>query len=252
MTMPDPATVRRVGSNYRRRRPMPAVVLLAVLGLVATIVWIRTIDATEDEAELACGPIQPVTPTEPAVDPGAAGATPPPAGQPTPAQPTPTLGEVLPASALDSVDPLPPDAVRVRVLNASGRRGQATLAAAVLTDDLGFAPASEPADDPLYANGALNCYGQIRFGEAGKAAGRTLSIVMPCLELVKDGRQDDTVDLAIGQRFDNLLPSPNAQEVLRQLQELASQPVDPSGGQQGVAATVDPALIGAARSAVRC
>lgn len=268
MTMPDSATTRRVGSGYRRRRPLPAIALIVVLGLVATIVWIRTLDTAEERTDQACGVAQPATATESA----SGGAVPPLPGQTPgdgtgagtgagtgvgtgaeqPVQSPPTLGDVLPASALDDVDPLPPDAVKVRVLNASGKRGQATLVAGVLAEDLGFASAGEPADDPLYADGSMDCHGQIRFGEAGTAAGRTLSLVMPCVELVRDGRQDDTVDLAVGQQFDNLSPSSEAEEVLRQLKELASQPIDPSGGQQGAPVTVDPTLLTAARSTARC
>jgi hypothetical protein len=245
--MPDPATTRRVGSGYRRRRPLPAVVLMVTLGLVATVVWIRTLDSAHDRADQTCGAPQPVSVTAPTTDP----AAPPPADQPAPQAP-PTPGDVLAAGALDDVDPLPPDAVKVRVLNASGKRGQATLVAGVLAEDLGFASAGDPADDPLYADGSMDCHGQIRFGEAGTAAGRTLSIVMPCLELVRDGRQDDTVDLAVGQQFDNLSTSQEAQEVLRQLKELATQPIDPSGGQQGAPVTVDPTLLTAARAVARC
>ncbi len=246
MTMPEPATTRRVGSGYRRRRPLPAVVLIVVLGLVATIVWIRTLDTAEKRTDLACGTPQPATAT---TAPGTVDGEPPPAEAPVP---PPTPGNVLPASALDDVDPLPPDAVKVRVLNASGRRGQATLVSGVLAEDHKFASAGEPGDDPLYANGSMDCHGQIRFGEAGMAAGRTLSIVMPCLELVRDARPDDTVDLAIGQLFDSLKPSPEAQEVLRRLSELATAPLDPTGGQQAAPATVEPSLIASARSSAHC
>lgn len=245
--MPDPATTRRVGSGYRRRRPLPALTLMVALGLVATVVWIRTLDTAEERADQTCGAPQPASVTAQTTDP----AAPPPAGEAVPPT-TPTPGDVLPVGALDDVDPLPADAVKVRVLNASGKRGQATLVSGVLAEDLGFASAGEPADDPLYADGSMDCHGQIRFGEAGTAAGRTLSIVMPCMELVRDGRQDDTVDLAVGRLFDNLSASPEAEEVLRQLQELATQPIDPSGGQQGAPVTVDPTLITAARAVARC
>ncbi|HEY0640472.1 MAG TPA: envelope integrity protein Cei [Pseudonocardiaceae bacterium] len=242
---PDPAAVRRVSGGYRRRRPLPAITLMVVLGLVATVVWIRTLDKAAERTDLACAAPTPITATTPpaAPDPNA----PPPA----PFVP-PTPGEVLTTGALDNVDPLPPDAVKVRVLNAGGKRGQATLVAAVLIEDLGFASAGEPGDDPLYSTFGLDCTGQIRFGPAGEAAGRTLSIVMPCAELVRDQRQDDTVDLAIGQRFDTLQPNADALEVLRQLSELTVQPTDPAGGQQAAPATIDATLIVAARANTRC
>jgi LytR cell envelope-related transcriptional attenuator len=239
VTMPDPAPRQVSRSQHgRRRRPLPAIGLMVVLGLVATVVWIRTLDTASERTDNACAPPQTVAAT--AAAPGSS-----PAPQPQP-------GEVLPATALDDVDPLPPDAVKVRVLNGNGQRGQASLVDGVLTSDLGFARAAEPANDSVYPAFDLDCHAQIRFGQAGAAAGRTLSLVVPCAELVRDARQDDTVDLALGKRFTQLEPSPEAKEVLRQLTELAAQPPDPAGGQQAAPATADPSLIALARATARC
>ena len=227
MAMPDRVSARR-STSYRRRRPMPAVILMTVLGLVAAVVWFRTLDTAKERTDAACAPPQAV-----------AGEQQPP-------------GEVLAVNALDDVDPLPPDAVRVRVLNANGQRGQAGLVAGVLTADLGFGKAAEPGNDPVYQDFDMDCHAQIRFGANGVAAGRTLSLVVPCAELVRDARPDDTVDLALGKQFDALRPTADAKELLRQLTELAGQPSPPAGGQQGSPSTIDPTLLANARSGVRC
>ena len=227
MAMPDSVSARRL-TNYRRRRPLPAISLMVVLGLIATIVWIRTLDNAERRTDTACAPSQAVF---------------------AEVQPR---GEVLSSNALDDVDPLPPDAVKVRVLNGNGQRGQAGLVASVLTSDLGFGKSAEPANDPAYPDFDLDCHAQIRFGNNGVAAGRTLSLVIPCAELVRDVRPDDTVDLALGKQFDALRPSADLKELLRQLTELAAQPSQPAGGQQGTQATVDPTLLATVRASVRC
>jgi hypothetical protein len=202
-----------------------------MLGLIAAIVWARTLDTAQQRTDAACAP--PLT---------------------TQSERQQQPREVLARDALDDVDPLPPDAVKVTVLNANGQRGQAGLVARVLTSDLGFGKAAEPANDPSYPDFDLGCHAQIRFGPNGMAAGRTLSLVVPCAELVRDTRADDTVDLALGKQFDTLRLSPDAKEIMRQLTELAAQPqpTNPTGGQQGVRTTVDPTLLANARAAVHC
>ncbi len=84
------------------------------------------------------------------------------------------MAEVMPARLADT---------RVQVLNASGQGGQAAEVSGALRD-LGFAQPTA-ANDPVYANGRLECQGQIRFGEAGRrrggrgAAGRALHRTVP-------------------------------------------------------------------------
>lgn len=268
--VPYPVSARQ--PLRRRRRPLPAITLIVLLGVVATIVWIRTFENSERKADNSCAPPGPVSTTEPGTQPGTAqpgapggapgapgsapGAAPggppgaaPGAGQPPAATPPPPLGTLLAPDSLDSVEPLPPDAVKVRVLNANGQRGQASLIAAKLSSDLGFGSAGEPANDPVYPAWDLSCIAQIRFGTTGDAAARTLSLVVPCAELIRDTRADDTVDLALGHQFEDLRPNSAAKQVLRKLTEIAEQPPDPTGGQQAATATVDPALIAAARRA---
>lgn len=236
---------------FRRRRPLPAITLIVVLGVVATIVWIRTLEGDEKQVDTACRPPGPATSvSDPLTPTGGESGQPPAPVQPQPpateAQPVP-LGTLLAPDSLDAVEPLPPDAVKVRVLNANGERGQASLIAAELTSDLGFASAGPPGNDPVYPAWDLSCQAQVRFGPNGDAAARTLSLVVPCAELIRDARPDDTVDLALGQQFEALRPNAAAKQVLRKLTELASQPPDPSGGQQAANAAVEPALIAAAR-----
>jgi len=207
---------------------MPAVVLILVLTAAAGAVWASVLARTDPEA-LGCPAPPPIVGAVPA-------------------------GETLPATALDGVAPAPPQLVRVQVLNGNGQRGEAGIVTAGLTE-LGFVPAAEPANDPLHPTFELTCHGQIRFGAAGMAAARTLSLVVPCAELVRDARPDDVVDLALGTEFAALAPSPAVQSVLgglRQLGQPAPAPTDlPQGGQAAgpVQPTIDPQQITAARTA---
>jgi hypothetical protein len=187
---------------YQRRRRGPLAVLVSLLAVAAIATWtIVFVNASGPAGSGSC----------PAV-------TPPP-------------GEVLEAGSLDAVPPAPPGSVRVRVLNAGGQRGQANLVAAQL-GDLGFAEAAPPDNDPFYPQEDMECFGQLRFGAAGEAAASTLAVVLPCTELVRDGRPDDSVDVAVGTAFGDLNPGRAQRDVL---DELAS----PDGGSVG-AANADP------------
>ena len=50
------------------------------------------------------------------------------------------------------------------------------------------------------------CIGQLRFGPAGQGAASTVALVVPCTELVRDERGDDTVDVAVGTAFRDVNP----------------------------------------------
>jgi hypothetical protein len=152
-------------------------------------------------------------------------------------QATPPPGEVLDSDALADVPPVPPDTVRTRVLNAGGQRLQANLVAAQL-GDLGFGEAATPDNDPFYPGENLECFGQLRFGPAGEGAASTVALVLPCAELVRDGRADSTVDVAVGTGFGDLNPGRAARDALDELAE-------PGGGTDG-AANADPNAAGAA------
>lgn len=209
-------------ARYRRRKPIPAIVLVGLLVVAAVVVWIKVIDkAGNVNAQTAC---------------------------PAPANGA-QVGTALPHNALDKVTPQPAGDVKVRVLNASTQRGAAQQASLALTD-LGFQEAASPSGDPLYPNGDMKCQGEIRFGANGVGSARTLSLVLPCTQLVRDNRQDGTVDLAIGSNFSQVSPTPDALAALKQLASWAAAHPTPSGGQQAqgtLAPQVSPAVLSGAR-----
>jgi hypothetical protein len=222
---------------YRKRRPWPALVLFGILAIVAGFVWVKVINTTDDlDAAVRCN---------------APGATP--AGATPPATPAPKLGAVLSRDALDKTTPAPAAQVQVQVYNASDTRNQASIVnAAVL--QAGFGSAGNPANDPVYPNGDMNCRAQIRFGPNGAAGARTLSIVEPCAELVRDERQDSTVDLAVGKKYDEFRVNPSAKQVLQELAAWAQKQPPAQGGQLAQPTGQPPVsadLIDAAR-AVHC
>ena len=103
--------------------------------------------------------------------------------------------------------------------------------------------AAPPDNDPLHPNGEMECVGQLRFGTAGQGAARTLTLVLPCVELVRDDRGDDTVDISVGTGFRDVNP-PRA--VRNALEQIGS---GQGGGTDG-AANADPAAGGTAAPAV--
>jgi hypothetical protein len=159
--------------------------------------------------------------------------------------PAPTTGrlpgEVVDAASLDGVAPVPPAAARVRVLNAGGQRGQANLVAAQLSD-LGFPEAAPPDNDPLHPNGDMECVGQLRFGPTGQGAARTLALVLPCTELVRDDRADDAVDVSVGTGFRDVNPPRAVRDALDE--------IGTGGGSDG-SANADPADPAASGSATQ-
>jgi hypothetical protein len=225
--------MRSGGQRYRKRRPLPAFLLILVLGIAATVVWLKVMN-TDDEVTAAAHCDPPTT--KPSV---AAG------------QPVPTLGKPLEPSALDRTDPVAPSAALVRVANASSQRGQARLVTENLRA-LGFTEIADPTNDVLYGE-SMTCRAQIRFGAQGTAAARTLSLVEPCAELIRDDRQDATVDIAVGEKFDDLHPNRSARALLEQLNDFAKQNPPVQGGLQSNAPQqkVDPGLLAAARN-VKC
>ena len=136
------------------------------------------------------------------------------------------LGEQMSRSAMADVTPAKLGDTKVRVLNASGRGGQAADVAGSMKD-LGFA-APTAANDPIYAGTRLNCQGQIRFGTAGQASAAAVWLVAPCTELFNDNRADDTVDLAVGTDFGGLAHNDDIDAVLAGLRPGAAEPSDPA------------------------
>jgi hypothetical protein len=187
---------------------MRALLLVVILSSAAGLVWLNVLHQTEN-------------------------------GCPRPA----ANGQKLPTDGLDAVSPAPPQFTRVRVLNANGRLGEATIVDGALAH-LGFA-STAPANDPLHPDLDLRCYGEIRFGAPGQAAARTLSLAVPCAELVRDVRPDSEIDLALGTRFLALRPNDAARTALLDSAGLGRlmQVVPPHGGLAAQAGPPDQASI---------
>ncbi|MBM7861939.1 hypothetical protein JOD27_005772 [Lentzea nigeriaca] len=200
---------------------MPALVLFAVLLVSSVFVWVKVLGAAGDvNAAIRCNtPSHATTSADPA-----APSTPEP----------PALGTVLEHDALDRTTPVPVGDVNFKVVNASTQRNHAKAVATMFTE-LGLKQAADPGNDPIYPAGDMGCRGQIRFGAPGAAAARTVSLLEPCLELVRDDRQDATVDIAIGKKFDEVKPNADARKVLDQLKEWAEQQPEQQGGQAAAA-----------------
>lgn len=216
--------------RYRKRRPLPAFILILVLCAAAAVVWLNVISKESDTAgSIHCDP------------PG-----PRPTTQAEPAPPT-TLGKSLEFDSLDRTVPAPPGQVLVRVVNASTKKGAARVVTESLRQ-LGFEQVAEPANDPLYGD-TMTCRGQIRFGPQGTSAARTLSLLDPCAELIRDERKDATVDLAIGGEFDTLRPNAQARTALEQLTQWAVEHPETKGGLQanGPQPDLDAELLAGAR-----
>ena len=198
----DGSSSDKDGKPYRRRNHRPALVVLAVLAVVTAVVWAVVLTRPVDVREAdACN-------------------APPAAGD----REAPALGTRVSSSALIDVAPAKLADTRVRVLNASGQGGQAGEVAGALRD-VGFA-APTAANDPIYAGSRLACQGQIRFGEGGKAGAAAVWLVAPCVELYRDDRTDDSVDLAIGTDFTSLANSDDIAAVLSGLRPGATEPAD--------------------------
>ncbi|KKC01974.1 envelope integrity protein Cei [Mycobacterium nebraskense] len=192
------------GRPFRRRNPRPAIVVVVFLVVVTAVVWTIALTRPAKVHEVAvCNP-------------------PPQGAGSAPAQ----LGEQVSRSAMMDATPAKLGDTKVRVLNASGRGGQAGDVAGALKD-IGFAQPTA-ANDPLYAGTRLTCQGQIRFGTAGQANAAAVWLVAPCMELFSDSRADDSVDLALGTDFTALAHNDDIDAVLATLRPGATGPSDPA------------------------
>ena len=225
--------------RYRRRRYWPVLTVIAVLLVGAVIVWFPSLRPNPENSS-ACnapGPAPATTaPTTRSVASEAvasAGATDQPAAtEPTPAatpaETTPqiitSLGVYAEHESLAAVRPADPSTVLLRVYNSSSTRGQAKA----VTDELraaGFESILGGANDPLYPAADLRCVAQIRFGEAGAPAARTVLLVAPCAQLVVDSRVDNSVDLSLGGRY---IYDPVSQEIRDQLKAIRDAAAPPA------------------------
>jgi LytR cell envelope-related transcriptional attenuator len=194
------------GRPFRRRNPRPAIIVLILLVAATGVVWTVTLTRPAKVHEaMVCNP--------PPKSTGSTGS---------PAQ----LGDEVSRSAMTDVTPAKMADTKVRVLNASGRGGQAADVAGAMKD-LGFAQPTA-ANDPLYAGSKLSCQGQIRFGTAGQATAAAVWLVAPCTELFNDNRADDSVDFAVGTDFNGLAHNDDIDAVLATLRPGATEPSDPT------------------------
>jgi hypothetical protein len=192
------------GRPFRRRNARPAIALLVVLLVGSAVVWTVALTRPPEVHEATvCNP---------------------PPEQPDPGQPR--LGTAVSRSTMVNVAPAKLADAKIRVLNASGRGGQAADVASALKD-LGFAQPTA-ANDPIYAHTRLNCQGQIRFGEAGQAGAAAVWLVAPCTELYRDDRSDDSVDLVLGTEFGAPAHSDDIAAVLAGLRPGDTEPADPA------------------------
>lgn len=234
-------TREREKARYRKRKPIPAIIIVVLLGVTVIVVWTKVIAKASDvNAAVACTQPRAVA-TATAVAKQKA-----PAQKPAVQKPA---GTVLPYDALDKIAPEPAGDVKVQVYNASTQRGAATQASNQLAQD--GVQVGAPANDPLYPKQDMKCRGQIRFGANGESAARTISLLVPCTQLVRDNRQDAGVDLAIGTDFSGVTPNSQAQQALQQLAAWATKHPVPQGGQQaqsGVLPQLNPTLLSQAHS----
>ncbi|MBB4684785.1 envelope integrity protein Cei [Amycolatopsis jiangsuensis] len=222
---PGNGSGNRAARPYRKHRPLPALIVIGVLALGAVFVWVNAVVGRGDiDDAVRCTP--------------------------APAPPAGTTYTTVPHNGLDDRAPVPPDKVALKVLNASTTRGQGGIATTALRE-LGFSGTAEPGNDPAYPDGDAGCRGQIRYGENGAAAARTVSLVVPCAELVLDNRKDASVDLVTGKLFTDIQPRAEARTVLKQLTDWShAHPSGGGGSEQSADASapvVDQTLLAAAR-----
>jgi hypothetical protein len=199
-------TRERQRARYRRRKPIPAVIVVCLLVVAVIVVWVKVFGKASDvNAIIACAPSS------------------------TAKQP---IGTPVAYDSLDKIAPEPAADVKVQVYNATTQRGAALQVSNQLSQ-AGFQVAA-PANDPLYPKADMACRGQIRFGANGESAARTISMVVPCTQLVRDNRQDSTVDLSIGKTFTGVAPNSSAQQALAKLASWAASHPAPQGGQQAL------------------
>jgi hypothetical protein len=192
------------------------VIVVSILGLVAVFVWTNAIGTPESLKEaIRCKPP----------------ATPPPGTTYTP----------LPYDALADTPLVPPGRISVQVLNANGLRGQAALTTAAM-QQLGFSQMEAPGNDEAFGKRSAECHGQVRFGENGAGAARTVWLIDPCLQLIRDNRKDASVDLSIGTGFNDAQPAPAALEVLTTLKAWSAQRAAAGGGGEQAAGGAGPPL----------
>ncbi len=249
--------------RYHRRRRTPILVVVAVLLIGTAIAWFQVLKPVA-AASTACnspGPAPTSSSSTARSTTGPASAAAAVSGRAT-AKTTPkttattptttsivtTLGQFAAPNSLTGVRPADPATITLQVFNASTARGQAKT----VTNDLraaGFTSILGGANDPLYPAQDLVCTAQIRYGQAGTAAARTLLLVEPCAQLVLDNRISDSVDLALGNRYTY---APVSAAVTAQLKAIHDAAIPPAVIEGQTAAARPPAAVPPLPSSASC
>lgn len=203
----------RAPEGYRRRHRWPALAIIGVLLIATAVTWLLVLKP-EPAADNSCNTPAPAPTTTAPTAAGTSAATTADgtpaattdaataaagtsAATTTAAAPTTTLGTFTDKNTLRDTRPANPATVLLRVVNAGVTPGLAKT----VTESLrraGFDSIRDADDDDLYPAKDLRCWGEIRYGDAGAQAARTVLVVAPCATLVKDDRLDDSVEFAVG------------------------------------------------------
>ncbi|MEO5832672.1 MAG: envelope integrity protein Cei [Nakamurella sp.] len=220
----------RAPEGYRRRHRWPALAIIGVLLVATAVTWVLVLKP-KPAADNSCNsPAAAPTTTAPTATDPAAGADPATAAQSTAAEttaaapaPTTTLGAITDKNTLRDTRPASPATVLLGVVNASDTPGMAKT----VTESLrraGFDSIRDAGDDTLYPARDLRCWGEIRYGDAGAQAARTVLIVAPCATLVKDDRFDDSVDFAVGALYTDAALTEDQQAQLEAIRQASTPP----------------------------
>jgi hypothetical protein len=166
-------------SAATRRRPLPALVFLLALTLLAALVWWRVLDHDSGHA----------------------------VASPSCSQSKATEPKHLPQQ----------QAVVVQVLNSTKRQGIATKAQRVLVNDGFQAPAQAANDSKAYPgySGKIKGVAEIRSGPAGADGAKLLRYYFPGASLVKTKEKDATVLVSLGTKYKKVAPAKQVSAALK-------------------------------------
>ena len=102
-----------------------------------------------------------------------------------------------------------PKSVKINVLNGSDRVGMATITADIFKTR-GFKLGTVG----NFTEYTVTATVEIHYGPTGSDAAKLVAAYIKDSQLVEDGRDNATVDVIVGQRFDNVLTNEEAQEFL--------------------------------------
>jgi hypothetical protein len=141
------------------------------------------------------------------------------------------------ADACQSAALLDPHTVKVRVYNNGDAQGLARTVAGQLSRR-GFVVLST-ANDPLKDRRPIStAWAEVRYGKAGAGQAKLVAAHVPYAKLVRDGRKDTAVDLALGPKFQRLA---NTQELAKKMAALKADRTTAPSAQGIVAMAAKPA-----------